>query len=141
MPGFENKIWGMKYDEPYSKTCYKEICVFGGCTDVPYPCFGTKLKEYEIFIGFNYPSVSPSQEATIYGCAQIATNVAYSIISAAVASCVVFNVACIAVVSESIPIANKVGRETFRECLVQAGLPEEIISKSEIGVYDRKHDA
>ena len=141
MPGSENKLWGMKYHEPYSTTCYKRVCVFGGCTDVPYPCFGMKLKEYEVYAGFNYPSVTRAQQITIYSCASIAGEAAYSIVAAAVGSCVALNVACIGVIAASLPVANKVARETFRECLEKSGLPIEIINQCEIGVYDRKHDA
>lgn len=140
MPGIENKIWGMKYDEPYSTTCYKKVCVFG-CTDVPYPCFGLRRKYYDVYIGYNYPSVSPAQQITIHGCAKIAFNIASSVITSAVASCTVISAACIAVIAGALVTANKLAREAFFECLKRASIPEEIRSKCEIGVYDRHGNA
>ncbi|PGC32147.1 hypothetical protein [Bacillus pseudomycoides] len=141
MPGVENKIWGTKYDEPYSTTCYKRVCVWNACTDVPYPCFGMSRKYYDIYIGYNYPSVSEAQQLTIHSCAKVAMDLAASIIGSAVASCAVINAACIGVVAESIAKANKLARETFFACLKTANLPEEIRSKCEIGVYDRQGTA
>ena len=141
MPGFENKIWGMKYDEPYSTTCYEKVCAFGSCTKIPYPCFGMKTKKYEILIGFKYPSVTPQQQAIIYECATIATEVAANIIAAAAATCVALNAACIKIVAAAIAIANETAKATFRECLIKARIPNDIISKCKIGVYERKLDA
>lgn len=141
MPGFENKIWGMKYDEPYSKTCYKKVCVLGGCTEVGYPCFGMSRKYYGIYIGYNYPSVSLPQQATIHGCAKLAFEIASSTVLGAVATCAVVNLACIGVVAGSLVTANKLARETFFACLKTSGLPAEIRSKCEIGVYDRHGNA
>lgn len=141
MPGSKNKLWGIKYKEPYSKTCNKKMCTFLGCANIPYPCFGTRLKEYEIFIGFHYPEVSVSQRATIYACAGTATKVAYNVIARAADKCVSLNLACIAGIAKSIPAANKAGREAFYRCLVKSGLPREIVNKCEIGIYDKKHNA
>ncbi|MED3977163.1 hypothetical protein P4639_27815 [Priestia megaterium] len=138
MPGFENKIWGFKYDEPYSKTCYKRVCTMFGCTNIPYPCFGMARKNFEILAGFNYPSVRPDQQTIIYGCADIAFKAAAAIVSAAVASCATLNPACVGIVAASVPAANAAGREAFYKCLNNSTLPKEIISQCKIGIYHRK---
>ncbi|MFP5182731.1 hypothetical protein PQS33_16980 [Bacillus altitudinis] len=141
MPGSENLIWGTEYYEPYSRTCYQRICAFGVCRNIPYPCIGMRKKYYKVFIGYNYPSVSEAQQLIIHGCAKVAIDVATPIVTAAVASCAGIGPACIGAVALAAIAANKAGRESFHGCLKTAGLPQEIISQCEIGVYDRKGNA
>ncbi|PER84895.1 hypothetical protein CN498_23430, partial [Bacillus thuringiensis] len=108
MPGFENKVWGFKYDEPYSTTCYKKVCApLLGCHDVGYPCFGMQRMDFSVLAGYNYPSVPREQALLINNCAAAAIQTAYGIISAAAATCGTLNVACIGIIIASISTANK----------------------------------
>ncbi|MED3508014.1 hypothetical protein [Bacillus velezensis] len=141
MPGFENKIWGIKYNEPYSAMCYKKVCVLGNCTKVPYPCPGMRKKYFDVYIGYNYPSVSASEQLTIHGCAKVAIDTATPIVQGPAATCLTAGAACIPPVAKAVVIANKVCRETFFACLKTAKLPQEVINKCQIGVYTRHGNA
>lgn len=141
MPGVENKIWGFKYDEPYSELCYKEVCTPFGCTDIPYPCIGMRRKEFSVLAGFTYPSVTTEQQATIYACAATAGVVVYGIVATAAASCGALGPACIPVVIGAIASANEAGKASFFECLNKSGLSQEVISKCTFLIYTRKENA
>lgn len=124
MPGFENKITEYTYNEPYSTRCRQNI--FGGWTYVP--CIKNRRRITGVFVGFNYPHVTPEQQATLYACANTAIAAATPTILAAT----------LLTLGAAIPAANIILQETYKKCIENTGLPPQVISESNIGIYRKR---
>ncbi|WP_036121798.1 hypothetical protein [Lysinibacillus sphaericus] len=142
MPGFENKIWGFVYGEPYCKICYEEKCAPPlGCIEIPYPCCGLANKDFSVYGGFTYPEVSGDQQATIYMCGLEGIAAGTAIVMATAAACTVLGPVCVAAIAGALYKANEAAQDRFYQCLRDRGIPEEVIGQCTIGFTTRKTDA
>lgn len=125
MPGFENKITEYSYNEPYSTRC-KQKLPFGGWTWVP--CIKQRKRITGVFVGFNYPHITPEQQIALYNCANAAINAAGPIVLAAT----------FATLGVALTTANGILRETYKKCVENSGLPPQVINQTNIGIYKKR---
>ncbi len=135
----------MVYDEPYSATCYKEVCAFGYCTDVPYPCVGLQRKEHIINLVAYWPDETTDvQKAILIDCATAAVPVALAAFNAAYAAAsvgtggiggIVLGIGAGAIAAE------EAGRSSFDTCKRRSDLPSDIANRSGVKIEQDKHNA
>lgn len=132
MPGAENLIKRFVYSLPETKYCSTP---FGKV-----PC-GARMRDHKIgvYAVFTYPSVSPSQEATIYSCAGAGITAVYLLFATATGVCShpATAVGCPAAIRTAIYSANPVLRETFHKCIINSGLPSDVKRQCDIGIVTR----
>lgn len=125
MPGFENKLTEYSYNEPYSTKC-KQSLPFGGWTWVP--CIKNRKRKTGVFVGFNYPHVPPEQQTALTTCAYAAIQMAWPTIAAAT----------FLTLGVAIPTANGILQEAYKKCIQNSGLPPQVISQTNIGIYKKR---
>ncbi|OES46520.1 hypothetical protein [Domibacillus iocasae] len=89
-----------------------------------------------IYAGFDYPSVTPENQALIYECASLAGLAAVAPLAKAVAACQ-SGVECPDAIADGLPAADSILRETFFKCIESSGLPNDVKKRVDIGIYIR----
>ena len=138
MPGFEVKIWGIKYKESNQSKCTRWICYKDGCRDVEVPCRFQEDELYEVIVHFTYPDVTKEEEMAILFCSDNVVYVISGIIGRTVGSCTAFDELCRNEIQNSIDSINDGVEIMFHECLRKSGLSDDIILECQVHVFVRE---